>query len=288
MRFVTYLDTDGRPALAVRRGTDLVTIDANEKGDKYSLLNLLQAGPKALKNAYDFSSRGKLLDEDNLTFLPPIPCPTKIICVGLNYVDHIKESGFATPTYPTVFPRWNSSLIGHRAVMQRPLCSIELDYEAEMVAVIGMAGRHINRADALNHVAGYSVFNEASIRDYQFKSPAWTVGKNFDATGAFGPEFVTADELPKGGVGLRLQARLNGQTVQDGNTRDMVFDVAQIIETLSEAITLEAGDVIVTGTPAGVGFARKPPIFLKEGDVIEIELEGVGILTNFVHDEHKK
>ena len=288
MRFVTYLDTNGRSALAVRRGNDLVSIDANEKGDNYRLLNLLQAGPDALEKAYALSSSGKLLDEKKLTFLPPIPRPTKIICVGLNYVDHIKESGFQTPTYPTVFPRWNSSLIGHRAVMQRPLCSVELDYEAEMVAVIGTPGRHINRADALKHVAGYSVFNEASIRDYQFKSPSWTVGKNFDATGAFGPEFVTADELPGGGVGLRLQARLNGQTVQDGNTRDMVFDVAQIIETLSEAITLEAGDVIVTGTPAGVGFARKPPIFLKDGDVIEIELEGVGILTNFVQDEQRK
>ena len=288
MRFVTYLDTNGRSALAVRRGNDLVSIDANEKGDNYRLLNLLQAGPDALEKAYALSSSGKLLDEKKLTFLPPIPRPTKIICVGLNYVDHIKESGFQTPTYPTVFPRWNSSLIGHRAVMQRPLCSVELDYEAEMVAVIGTPGRHINRADALKHVAGYSVFNEASIRDYQFKSPSWTVGQNFDATGAFGPEFVTADELPGGGVGLRLQARLNGQTVQDGNTRDMVFDVAQIIETLSEAITLEAGDVIVTGTPAGVGFARKPPIFLKDGDVIEIELEGVGILTNFVQDEQRK
>lgn len=288
MRFVTFAASDGVPSLAVRRGSDLVAIDTTGNGLPADLLGLLQAGPEALVRAHALSARGRLLDEAALRFLPPLPRPTKIICVGLNYKDHIAESGFAVPTYPTVFPRWNSSLIGHRAVMQRPLCSVELDYEAEMVAVIGKPGRHIPRTRALEHVAGYSVFNEASVRDYQFKSPAWTVGKNFDATGAFGPDFVTADEVPAGGTGLRLQARLNGRTVQDGNTRDMVFDVAEIIATLSEAITLEAGDVLVTGTPAGVGFARKPQLFLRHGDTIEIELEGVGVLSNLVQDEKSR
>lgn len=288
MRFVTFLGEGGHPELAVRRGKDLVALNTAAAGLPPDLLGLLQSGPDAIQSAHALVKRGKLLDESVVTFLPPLPRPTKIICVGLNYRDHIAESGFNVPSYPTVFPRWNSSLIGHRAIMQRPLCSVELDYEAEMVAVIGMKGRHIPRGRALEFVAGYSVFNEASVRDYQFKSPAWTVGKNFDATGAFGPDFVTADEVPAGGAGLRIQARLNGRIVQDGNTNDMVFNLAEIISTLSEAITLEPGDVLVTGTPAGVGFARKPPVYLKHGDMIEIELEGIGVLSNPVQDEELK
>jgi 2-keto-4-pentenoate hydratase/2-oxohepta-3-ene-1,7-dioic acid hydratase in catechol pathway len=151
--------------------------------------------------------------------------------------------------------------------------------------VIGKGGRHISHADALDHVVGYSIFNDASIRDYQFKSPQWTVGKNFDDTGAFGPVLATADELPPGAKGLKLQTRLNGIVVQEASTSDMVFDVATLIATISEAITLKAGDVIVTGTPSGVGLGRKPPLFMKAGDVVEVEIEGIGVLTNPIVDE---
>ncbi len=225
------------------------------------------------------------VDLDAVDLLPPLPNPPKIICVGLNYANHSAESGFAVPDYPTVFGRFASSLIGHGAPIIRPRLSEQLDYEGEFVAVIGRGGRDIPKARALDHVLAYSLFNDASIRDYQFKAPQWTVGKNFDGTGAFGPWLVTADELPPGCAGLRLQTRLNGEVVQDASTDDLVFDVATLVSTLSEALTLEPGDMIVTGTPSGVGLARKPPLWMKPGDVCEVELEGVGVLRNPVADQ---
>ncbi|MES2946262.1 MAG: fumarylacetoacetate hydrolase family protein, partial [Pseudomonadota bacterium] len=161
----------------------------------------------------------------------------------------------------------------------------QLDYEGELVAVIGKAGRYITKETALEHVAGYSICNDASIRDYQFKSAQWTIGKNFDDSGPFGPVFVTADELPPGAAGLKLQTRLNGVVVQDASTSSLIFDVATLVSLLSEAVCLQAGDVIVTGTPSGVGLARKPPLFMKDGDICEVEIEGIGILRNPVVDE---
>jgi acylpyruvate hydrolase len=246
---------------------------------------LIAGGVGALRAAGKRLAEAPAIDPDSITWLPPLPHPGKIICVGLNYVNHSLESGFTPPAYPTIFARFASSLIGHGAAIQRPAASIQLDYEGEMVAVIGKSGRHIAKAQALAHVIGYSIFNDASIRDFQTKSPQWTVGKNFDGTGAFGPVFVTTDELPSGGRGLRLQTRLNGETVQNASTDDMIFDVASLISILSEAITLSPGDIIVTGTPSGVGMARKPQLFMKHGDVCEIELEGVGILRNIVADD---
>lgn len=277
VRFVSYRK-DEREGLAVRKGGDLLDL-----GSK-SLLELLAEGPGAL--AAVANSAGKALDPAGLRFLPPISRPPKIICVGLNYVDHAAESPYKNvPDYPPFFPRFASSLVGHDEAILRPSESEQLDFEGELVAVIGRGGRRISRANALDHVAGYSIFNDASIRDYQFKSPQWTVGKNFDGTGAFGPEFVTADELPRGAAGLRLETRLNGQVVQSADTHDLVFSVADLVFFASEVFTLEAGDVIVTGTPAGVGFARKPPLFMKDGDVCEIEIEGIGILRNPIKDE---
>jgi acylpyruvate hydrolase len=205
--------------------------------------------------------------------------------VGLNYVDHSLESGFTPPDYPTIFTRFTSTLVGAGDPIVRPKVSVQLDYEGEMVAVIGKGGRHIAEEDALEHVIGYSIFNDASVRDYQKKAPQWTMGKNFDGTGAFGPHLVTADELPRGGRGLRIQTRLNGMIVQDASTDDMVFSVAKLISFLSVAITLSPGDVLVSGTPAGVGVARTPPLFMKEGDVCEVEIEKIGLLRNEVKDE---
>lgn len=280
MRFVAYRSRQGERGLAVRRGGDLVALAG--PGD---LLELLRAGPEALKAAQDGAARGRLVDPEGITVLPPLPHPPKIICVGLNYADHTKESPYEQPSYPTLFPRFATTLVGHGQPLIRPLCSEQFDYEGEMVAIIGKAGRHVPKERALDHVAGYSVFNEGSVRDYQFKSPQWTVGKNFDGSGAFGPEFVTADEVPPGGKGLALRTRLNGTVVQSATTADMLFDVATLVATITEAMTLEPGDVLVTGTPAGVGFARKPQLFMKDGDNVEVEIEGIGLLRNPVRDE---
>jgi 2-keto-4-pentenoate hydratase/2-oxohepta-3-ene-1,7-dioic acid hydratase in catechol pathway len=207
------------------------------------------------------------------------------MCLGLNYAEHAREGGFAVPDYPALFLRVASSLIGDGAEILRPGVSESLDYEAELAIVIGRRGRHIKAADALAHVAGYTIFNDVSVRDYQRRSAQWTAGKNFDATGPLGPLVVTPDELPLGAAGLHIECRLNGNVMQSSTTSDMIFDVPRTIEILSEIMTLEPGDVIATGTPPGVGHARKPPVWMRDGDVVEIEIEKIGILRNTVRDE---
>ncbi len=244
------------------------------------LADLVARGSEHLLAAGRALLGGPVVDLGTVELLPPLPAPGKIVCIGLNYADHSAESGFEVPDYPTVFGRFASNLIGHGAPIVRPRISEQLDYEGEFVAVIGRGGRDIPKSDALDHVIAYSLFNDASIRDYQFKAPQWTVGKNFDDTGAFGPYLVTADELPPGCAGLRLRTRLNGEVVQDASTDDLIFDVATLVSVLSEAFSFQPGDIIVTGTPAGVGLARKPPLWMKPGDVCEVELEGLGILSN--------
>lgn len=225
------------------------------------------------------------IDPDAVQFLPPLLDPPKIFCIGLNYAEHTEESDYEQPSYPTVFPRYSTSLVGHGNPIQRPPCSDSLDFEGEMAVILGSGGRHIAPDRALSCVFGYSVFNDGSVREYQFKSPQWTIGKNFDRTGAFGPYLVTADELPPGASGLALQTRLNGEVMQSANTRQMIFDVATLISTLSEAITLQPGDVIVSGTPSGIGWAREPKRIMRDGDVCEITIEGIGSLRNPIVDE---
>jgi len=210
----------------------------------------------------------------------PIPRPPKLLCIGLNYRSHAEESGMEVPGYPIVFARWPASLVAHGAALVRPAASEQFDYEAELVAVMGTGGRYIAKDRALDHVVGYSICNEGSVRDYQFKSSQWSMGKTFDASGALGPHIVTADELPPGAAGLGIRCRLNGEVMQDSSTADMIFDVASLVSTLSDVMTLEPGDVIVTGTPPGVGFARKPPVWMTPGDVCEVEIEGIGTLRN--------
>jgi acylpyruvate hydrolase len=285
MRFAAFSsgEQDGL-VVASREGAfhGLLSGDAGYPGP---LDVLISQGSDALNAAAATLAKGPVIDLDQVTLELPLRAPGKIICVGLNYVDHSIESGFTPPDYPTVFTRFASSLVAAGKPIIRPSVSTQLDYEGEMVAVIGAGGRHIAEADALDHVIGYSIFNDASVRDYQRKSPQWTIGKNFDKTGAFGPYLITADELPPGGKGLRIQTRLNGIVVQDASTNDMIFSVARLISILSEAITLSPGDIIVSGTPAGVGMARKPPLFMKRGDVCEVEIEGIGILRNGIEDE---
>ena len=284
MKFLNFKQ-DNRSGLAVDDGAGykgLFTTDANFPGTLHALL---ARGPDALKRAAEALRKGPAIDLAKITYLPPIENPGTIWCIGLNYVDHSVESGFAVPTYPAIFSRFTSSMIGHNAPIVRPKVSVQLDYEGELVAIIGKAGKYISKEKALEHVAGYSICNDASIRDYQMKSGQWTIGKNFDNTGPFGPIFVTSDELPPGAAGLRLQTRLNGVIVQDASTSSLIFDIATLVSQLSEATCLQPGDVIVTGTPSGVGLARKPQLWMKHGDVCEVEIEGIGILRSPIVDE---
>ena len=250
------------------------------RGHPGSLDEAIRQGRPALDAAARAMRAQPAVDLSAVSFLPPVAEPRKIICVGLNYRDHSAESGFEQPAYPTLFSRFNTSVVAHGEPLEHAGLSDTLDFEGELVAVIGTGGSCIRREDALSHVMGYSIFNDGSVREYQFKTPQWTMGKNFDRTGGFGPWLVTADELPPGAAGLRLETRLNGQTVQSANTSDMVFDVASLIVTISEAITLEAGDLIVAGTPAGIGHAREPKLYMRPGDVCEVEIEGIGLLRN--------
>lgn len=288
MRFVTYRTRDAKsPRLALRTASGLHAMSESQAHRcPQDLKELIQQGAAAMREAANaFEQEGQPLDEASVEFLPPMPAPTKIICVGLNYLDHTKESNFEQPSYPTLFLRVASSFVGHGEPIVRPQCSQQFDYEGELAAFIGAGGKHISKASALDHVAGYSVSNEGSVRDYQFRSPQWTVGKNFDRSGSIGPEFVSADEVPAGGAGLKIETRVNGETVQSANTSEMVFDTATVISLVSEAMALEVGDVILMGTPSGVGLARTPQLFLREGDVVEVEVERVGLLRNRVVDE---
>ena len=272
---IARVSKDGRIGLAAKAG-DTVTVvfdaDLADLDAQIAAGTLATAGAKA--------AAGEAVDEDTLTFLPPVVRPSKIICLGLNYRDHAEESGLGIPEFPVLFARFPSSLIGHGAPIILPKVSEQLDWEAELVAVMGKGGKNIAKADALAHVAGYSVFNDASIRDYQMRTPQWTAGKNFDDTGAFGPWLVTPDELPAGAAGLKIECRVDGQVMQSSNTANMIFDVATTIEMLSGFMTLEAGDVLVMGTPGGVGIARKPQVWMKAGQTCEVEIEGVGLLVN--------
>lgn len=217
---------------------------------------------------------------DEITWLPPIPDPDKIICIGLNYRAHAAEAGVKPPDNPSVFIRLRSTLVPHGGALVRPKLSSDMDYEAELAVIIGRAGRHIAEHDALAHVAGYSCFNDASIRDYQFKH-SLAVGKNFFATGGFGPWLVTTDEIADPSR-LALRCRLNGVEVQHGSTDDLIFPVPWLISYLSSITPLAPGDVIVTGTPHGVGYARKPPLWMKPGDTVEIDISSIGVLRNTV------
>ncbi len=214
-------------------------------------------------------------------FLPPVPDPRKIICLGLNYKDHAAEGGVPVPRDPVLFNKFATALIGHEAAIVLPPVSREVDFEAELVVVIGKGGRNIREADAMSHVAGYTVGHDVSARDWQHKKDGkqWMVGKTFDTFAPLGPVLVTADEIPDPHqLGIRL--RLNGQTMQDSNTSHMIFSVPRMIAYMAQVFTLEPGDIIFTGTPPGVGFARKPPVFLKAGDVVEVEIDRLGMLRN--------
>lgn len=278
MRFLSY-EADGAAGVAVDTGNgEFKGLTRSAPEFPGSLDDIVRSGDFA--GAAARLEAGSLVDPQAVTVLPPLTKARKILCVGLNYADHAAESAMQAPEFPTVFVRFNTGLVGHGAPLIRPQVSERFDYEGEMVAVIGKPGRAIAEADALDHVAGYSIFNDGSIRDFQLRTPQWTIGKNFDGTGGFGPFFVTSDELPAGGAGLHIETRLNGEVMQSASTSDLIFDVRRLVSLISIGMTLEAGDIIVTGTPSGVGAARKPPVFMKPGDVCEVEIERIGTLTN--------
>jgi 2-keto-4-pentenoate hydratase/2-oxohepta-3-ene-1,7-dioic acid hydratase in catechol pathway len=217
----------------------------------------------------------------DVEYKAPVPNPHKIICLGLNYADHAKEGGVPIPKEPVLFSKYATALIGHGEDIVLPPVSQEVDYEAELVVVVAERGRNIPAEKGMDYVAGYTIGHDVSARDWQLKKDGkqWMVGKTFDTFAPTGPVLVTKDEIPDP-HSLAIRLRLNGQTMQDSNTRQMIFPVSQVIAYLSQVFTLEPGDLIFTGTPPGVGFARKPPVFLKTGDVVEVEIEGLGVLRN--------
>lgn len=284
MRLITFIH-DGREQIGVRQGEQVIPVGSLGANFPDSVRQLLVDGQLDDLRSKTSSFEGTGIALADIEYRPLIPRPGKIICIGRNYAAHAAEGGAETPTFPEVFFRGPTSLIPHQGTIIRPQCSEMLDFEGEFAFVVGKACRHASEDNALDFIAGYTLFNDATLRDYQKVSSQWTVGKNFDSTGAFGPELVTADELPDAMAGLSLTTRLNGKLMQDGQIDHLVFPVRTLIAILSECMTLEPGDVVVTGTPAGVGFARKPPVWMKHGDTVEIEVQGLGKLINTVQDE---
>jgi len=289
MKLMSFNNSNGQPGIGVlckNNMSEFIDLCATDASLPNNLLALIKSPDLLAKAASALANPKAVIKKlSDISFNAPIDRPGKIICMGLNYADHAKEGGNARPEYPSFFMRGPSSLTSHNSPIIRPKVSDKLDYEAELAFVIGKPIRNATLANALDSVAGYSVFNDGSIRDYQRKTTQWTIGKNFDKTGAFGPWLVTPDELPPGCHGLNIQSRLNGQIMQNANTKDFLWGVAETIVLISECMTLEPGDLVITGTPAGVGYARTPPVFMKPGDICEIEIESIGVLSNSIADE---
>jgi 2-keto-4-pentenoate hydratase/2-oxohepta-3-ene-1,7-dioic acid hydratase in catechol pathway len=287
MRFYPFTAAGGRPALAVEIANGAVDLGDLDPTLPSELDAVIDGGADLIKQiAAKLSTfKGATLSVSGLVPRFPLSQMGNFFCVGLNYTEHAKESGHALPTYPGLFIRTRDSLIAAGEPVKRPRESEQLDYEAELVIVVGKAGRRISEANALDHVFGYTLFNDVSVRAYQRKGAQWTPGKNFEKTGAVGPVVVTADALPRGARGLQIMTRLNGEIVQNDNTENMIFDVAKCVSIISEFTTLKPGDLIATGTPSGVGHARTPQLWMKPGDTVEIEIEKIGVLRNTIVDE---
>src|SRR5256714_4543978 len=251
-------------------------------GNQYPDLKSLIAGNGFADAAKHLNAAADYGDSD-ITWLPVIPNPDKIVCVGLNYQDHVVETGRDNTEQPAIFLRVAESQVGHKQPILRQRESKNLDYEAEIAVIIGKPGRRITQANAWGHIAGYSCYNEGSVRDWQRHTVQWTAGKNFAQTGGFGPWLVTADEIPPGAK-LELSCRLNGERMQHATTEQMIFKIPKIIEYVSTWTTLQPGDVLVTGTPGGVGARRNPPEWMKPGEKVEIEIDKVGVLENSIAD----
>lgn len=279
MRLVSFL-TGGQPSYGVAEGDGLREAAASFRSRYPDLRAVLAANAVA--------ELGRSLDRrfgiDAVTLLPPVPNPDKILCVGLNYLSHIRETGREAPRHPSIFVRFPSSVRGHGVPLIRPRVSAQFDFEGELAVVIGKPGRRIAAADAMDHVAGYSAFNDGSIRDFQRHTTQFWPGKSFDDSGSMGPWLVTRDDLPDPAA-QHLRTLLNGEVMQSAPLSDLAFTIPDIIAYVSQVTELLPGDIIATGTPGGVGLFREPPVFMRPGDRIEVEITGIGTLSNPVADE---
>jgi acylpyruvate hydrolase len=277
--------------LGVVEGDSVIDLQAADPALPADLGEVLRRARGDLTSLGEFARKASASARRPLAGLKyglPVARPGKIVCLGLNYLDHVKEGPQRDniPKYPSIFFRVLTSMVPHLAPIIRPRESIQLDYEAEMVAIVGRRAKHLTLANAVDCIAGYSCANEGSVREFQRHTTQWGMGKNFDRTGGFGPWMVSVDELPPGGKGLKIMSRLNGTTMQSDNTDNMMFPLAETLVYLTKGMTLEPGDIILTGTPSGVGHARKPdPVWMKAGDTIEVEVEGIGVLRNPIEDE---
>jgi 2-keto-4-pentenoate hydratase/2-oxohepta-3-ene-1,7-dioic acid hydratase in catechol pathway len=282
MRLAT-IQTNAGARAAVFQGDHYVDIHATDPALPSSVRSLLEQGSSALKSAAETARRSNAVKYPAAItkLLAPVPDPHKIVCIGLNYRDHAIEGGKPIPREPVLFSKYATALIGHSESIVLPAVSKKVDYEAELVIVVGKRGRHLRAETASEYAAGYTIGHDVSARDWQLEKDGgqWMVGKTFDTFAPCGPHLVTADEVPNPQA-LSIRLRLNGETMQNSNTEQMIFSVGQLLAYLSQVFTLEPGDLIYTGTPPGVGAARKPPVYLKGGDVVEVEIAGLGVLRN--------
>jgi len=282
MRLAT-IQTSAGPRSALLHNGNYIDLHATDAALPSSVRGLLEGGPAMLQAAARAAGRPEAVRHapGSVRLLAPVIDPPKIICIGLNYRDHAAESGVPIPREPVVFSKFTTALIGPEAAIVLPPVSQEVDYEAELVLVIGTGGRNIKADQAMAHLAGYTIGHDVSARDWQLRKDGkqWLAGKTFDTFAPTGPHLVTCDEAPPAD-NMSIRLRLNGKTMQDSNTRQLIFSPAELLAYLSLVVTLQPGDLVFTGTPPGVGVARKPPVFLKAGDVVEVEIDGLGVLRN--------
>lgn len=279
MRYVSFA-ADGRARWGVLQGEQIVDV-GGAAGVPDTLAGYLAAGSPDLTEALESSATVNLAD---VVLLPTIPQPNKIICVGLNYRTHILEMGNQIPSYPTLFSKFATSLVGHEQGILYPTISETVDYEAELTVVIGTEASRVTAAEALDYVAGYTILNDVSIRNFQRRTSQFMQGKTFDRSTPLGPCLVTLDEFADP-LALGIKLTLNGEVMQDSSTADLIFNIPELIEYISAFMTLEPGDVIATGTPGGVGAARDPQVWMKPGDTVTVEVEGIGRLSNQIVTE---
>ena len=281
MKFVSFL-LKGSPKFGVSDGKNITDLTNKISGSK-TLKELISNNGITDAKKYAKENPGSI-NINEIEFLPLIPNPGKIICVGLNYSDHVNEIGITLEKNPVIFLRVPQSQTAHKQIIQKPKVSNHLDYEGEMAVIMGNAGKHIEPKNALKHIVGYSCYNESTVRDWQQHTKQFTMGKNFEKTGSFGPYMVLAEEISDYKK-LTIQTRLNDKVMQKASLSQLIFDIPTLISYISKAMPWQAGDVLVTGTPGGVGFKRNPPVYMKDGDKIEVEIKNVGILTNTIKDE---